>query len=566
MKKLIDKISPEKIIWLLVLWQFISVGLMAVGTWPNTVAILNAALLAIFILFNKPYNSVLLLVVSIPFYVILPNTVVVNMPMWRLLFALMFIVWFVHLLISQRQWLLRLFQIQRWHSETPFTGAKLKEILVNVYRRVDSRFMPWDKVAVLFIILALFSLLIARFPMHGFKQILFLLNIYLFYIVIINVVTDKQKINQLVRYTIYSLAIMVFFGFVQYAATLVAEPYFFWQYWATMVSSLYYGFPLANVLIYSNSWFNYSGGTQVLRMFGVLPDTHAFGVISIFFLAFLAPHLRVVKRFWEQQNNKWYILAAIFLTTFAIMANGTRGVWLAMFAPLVLGIILLWRRVGKEFLKSILAIYALIILLFVVSPFISQGLNLIRTYDSKDNFLNRAGSIYDLSESSNIGRLEVWKSSVQYAAVHPFGLGYGNFIVSVVEKIPNKATYEQVAEKKDLRFNLPEEFVTAHSLYLQLLVELGFAGLLAFILFWWEYFEQLVRFLKRHHSANDMYVKLIFSLALAFIWLLAYGVFDLTILNDRVLMYLFICLAISGLIFAKYDSFSTPTPEDEPLT
>lgn len=554
----IFKPTVQKIIWALVLWQFISVGLMAVGTWPPQVALVNTALLVLFIVLSKPFDSVLLLILSIPFYVILPNTIIDDIPMWRVLFALMFVVWFAHLLVSQRRWLVRLFQIQRWHSKTPFTGARLKEIWVNAYRRIDSRFMPWDKVAVLFIVLALLSLLIARFPIHGFKQILFIINIYLLYIVIINVVTDIEKIKQLIRHTMYSLGIMMLLGFVQYGATLVAEPYFFWQYWATMVSSLYYGFPLANVLIYSNSWFSYSGGTQSLRMFGVLPDTHAFGVISIFFLAFLAPQLQFVKKFWQSQYNKWYLLAAVFLTSFAIIANGTRGVWLAMLAPMVLAVILLWRQVARPFMKVMMAIYGLIILLFVISPFITQGLNLIRTYDSEDNFLNRAGSIYNLSESSNVGRLEVWKSSIQYAAVHPFGLGYGNFIVSIVDRIPNRATYEEVAEKKDLRFNLPEEFVTAHSLYLQLLVELGFAGLLAFGLFWWEYFEQLVRFLKKHHFKNDFYVRLMLSLALAFIWLLAYGVFDLTILNDRVLMYLFIGLAISGLVFAKSEPSTSP--------
>lgn len=558
------KFTIHKLIWVLVLWQLISVGLMAVGTWPVQVAILNAALLAIFILLNKPYYSMLLLVVSIPFYVVLPNPVLENLPMWRVLFVLLFIVWFIHLLVDQRMWLMRLFEFKRSKSTTRFSGTRLQEILTNAYRRVDSRFMPWDKVAVLFFILTLLSLIIARFPTHGFKQILFLINIYIFYIVIINVVTDQSKIKELIRYTTYSLAIMVGLGFVQYIFTMFVPPYYFWQYWATLVSALYYGNPLANVLAYSNSWFSYSGGSQSLRMYGVLPDTHAFGVIAVFLLAYLVPHLNWAKRFWEKQNNRWYVLLAVFLTCFAIMANGTRGIWLAILAPLGITLIFLWKKLTPHFAKAMVFVYGLIIVLFVISPFISKGLNLIRTVDVDDNFLNRAGSIYDLNESSNVGRLEIWRNSVHFAAVHPFGVGYGNFITSIVEHIPENISYEELSARKNLRYNLPQAFVTAHSLYLQLLVELGFAGLLAFLLFWWEYFERLTRFVSKHVLGKSRYLSLTLSLGLAFVWLLAYGVFDVTILNDRVLQYLLISLAISGLIFVKHDSLTEADNLAEP--
>ncbi len=555
------KLTIHKIIAAIVIWQALSVGLMAVGTWPPSVAVVSTIIISLFILFAKPYHSVLLLVLSIPFYVVLPNPVLENLPMWRVLFALIFVVWLVHLIINQRQWLSRVFAIQRWQSQTPMTGARFREIITNAIQRVDSRFMPWDKVAVLFLILALFSLLIAKFPMHGFKQILFLLNVYIFYVVIINVVTDYTKVKELIRYATYSLGIMVGLGFIQYLSTMFSDPYYFWQYWAINVSSLYYGTPLANVLAYSNSWFSSAGGARALRMFGVFPDTHAFGVICIFLLAYLAPQLnwtgRNVKGLLE---NKRWLLIGVLLTSFAIMASGTRGVWVAMLAPFVVALFVLFRKLMVPFMKVMLSIYVLIVLLFIASPYISQSLNYVRTFDVDDNFLNRAGSIYDLSENSNAGRLEMWHNSIKFAALHPFGVGYGNFLVSITDDISEKTTYEEVAAAKNLRYNLPQQFVTAHSLYLQLMVELGFAGLLAFILFWWEYFERLYRFIKDNLGNMNRFAYLTVSLALAFIWILAYGVFDLTILNDRVLQYLFVSLAISGLVFAKYNTIE---PEGE---
>jgi O-antigen ligase len=559
--KYLPKENTERIIILLVVWQGLSVALMAIGTWPQSIALLNTALLAIFILLAKPYSSVLLLVISIPFYVALPNQFLPDLPMWRVLFVWLFMIWVMNLLIAQRSRLLKVFSITRWHKQSPFAGVDLKEILVASMRRTISRLMPWDKLAWLFLFLAVFSLLIARFPAHGLKQIIFLANIYLFYIVILNVVTDQAKLRTLIRYTMYSLAIMLGLGYAQYFATFFSQPYYFWQYWATSVSSLYYGLPLGNVLVYSNSWFSYVGDSQVLRMFGVMPDTHSFGVLCVFLLAYLAARAKPVTGWKVWTGQSWAVVVGLALSAFAIMASGTRGVWLTMLAPMAVAAVAYSRRLNHSLMRLMLVVYGLVIVLFLSSPLISQGLNLIRTVDVDDSFLSRAGSIYDLRESSNVGRLEIWRESSKFAALHPFGVGYGNFIVSLLHEIPADATFEQVSSMTNLRYNLPQKFITAHSLYLQLLVELGFAGLLAFALFWWEYFDRLWQFVKRTGQSFNQYTNLAQGLGLAMIWLLAYGIFDLTILNDRVLQYLFVSLAISGLIFVRYESFPDQSVE-----
>ncbi len=556
------KITVRKIIFLLVVWQFISVALMAVGVWPPMVAQINTALLAIFVLLALPYYSVLLLILSIPFYVVVPNPYLQNLPMWRVLFAWLFVVWLVRTIINQRNYIKKMLAIRRWYEESLVSGVNFWGVVWNTLKRIDSRFMAWDKTAALFVILALFSLLIARFPVHGFKQILFLINIYIFYVVLINVVTDEAKVKELIRYTTYSLGIMVGLGFLQYISTMFALPYYFWQYWATLVSSLYYGKPFGEVLTYSNSWFT-SGAGKSLRMFGIMQDTHSFGVIALFLLGYLISFTEIPKRwqvsFREYLNaQRWYILLFIVLAAFALMASGTRGVWVGMLGALAVALFAYYLKVVRPLLKIALMSYLAVIILVLLSPFINQGLNWVRTYDTNDNFLDRAESIYDLNESSNVGRLIIWKDSVKFAALHPFGVGYGNFVDSIIGSVPQNATYEQVAEAKNLRYNLPQKFVTAHSLYLNILVELGFAGLLAFILFWWEYFESLGKFISQFSDEYNHYTLFIVSMALVFIWILAYGIFDVTIFNERVFQYLFISLGISGLIFAKYKSFNRP--------
>ncbi|MDQ3018833.1 MAG: O-antigen ligase family protein, partial [bacterium] len=290
---------------------------------------------------------------------------------------------------------------------------------------------------------------------------------------------------------------------------------------------------------------------------------HSFGVMCIFLLAYLLSYTVVPKQ-WQVsirefiKAQRWYILLGLALTGFAVMASGTRGIWVGMLAPLAIASLAYYRKIARPLLKMAIASYLAIIILFVVSPFISQGLNWVRSHDTADNFIDRAESIYDLKESSNVGRLEIWKDSVVFAALHPFGVGYGNFVTSMVSSIPADATFEQVSGVRNLRYNVPQEFVTAHSLYLNILVELGFAGLLAFVLFWWEYIEGLWKFMGQFSDEHNQYTLLIVALALAFIWILAYGVFDVTLFNEKVLQYLFISMAVSGLIFAKYKSFNRP--------
>jgi O-antigen ligase len=224
---------------------------------------------------------------------------------------------------------------------------------------------------------------------------------------------------------------------------------------------------------------------------------------------------------------------------------------------------------ARPLMKKVFLAEILIILFFLLSPLINYGLNVFRVSQFKENFLNRAASIYDLSEDSNVGRLIIWRDSLTYALIHPFGVGAGNFVVSLVRDVVPGTTYDQLADQRNLRYNVPQKFVTAHSLYLNILVELGFAGLLVFAIFWWEYFSTAWRFIKEHQSEDNIFVMFVLSLAFTMLWFVVYGVFDVTLLNDKVLMYFFISLGTAGIILRRYDSFEEarlPQPDQTPLT
>jgi O-antigen ligase len=524
------KISFRHILWLVLIFEAITAYLVGVGAWPQTAAWFSLAAVGIFILLAEPFEALLLTVVSIPFYLAIPNPYFDSLSAWRLAFAWLFIVWFVKTLARQQ-------------------GIKNVPAFA---RELAGKFFVWDKYLLLFIFVSAASILLARFPGQSARQILFLINASLLYVVLVNVINTKEKLVTLIKATAVSLGIIVLLGYVQFAATLFANQYYFWQYWALLISKAYYGLGLANVLVYSNSWFSYTGGQPTLRMFSIMPDSHSFGVVCIFLLAFLTAFLSA-----QQSRVRTVLLwIGIGLTCWALILSGTRGIWVSILAPIVIAIFLYWKNLARRQSKKFLMVCLLLVLVFAGSPFIAQGLNWVRSGLGGGNYLDRVGSIYDLEEQSNAGRLIIWKDSLKYSLHHPLGVGYGNFIVSLVPGISATDNFENLAAKKNLRYNLPQKFVTAHSLYLNILVELGIAGIIVFAWLCLAYAARAWKFLKQYGADKTFLPGMAVAGSFVLLWLLAYGVFDLTLFNDKVLSYSFILLAISGLIFRHYGALN----------
>jgi O-antigen ligase len=557
MNNLIQKINAERLLWLIVLWQLISVTLVAIGVWPQQVAWINLSVITLYIIVNKPYNGLLLFIASVPFYLVLPNPYFDSLSMWRPLALILVMVTFVSGLVSQRHFFQKIITITRTLSIPD------PEIFHTFITRFFSRFMWWDKYLALFVFIILLSAIVARFPGESLKQLFFLLNLYLIYIVVIFSVTTKQQVIKLSKYLVASTGTIVFLGYVQLFSTLFTSQYYFWQYWAVMVSKAYYGLGLANVLVYSNSWFSYTGDSITLRMFSIMPDSHSFGMIAVFLMCLLIPltyHYAKAGVSWKNWkeilvSKNYHAWSLIRFAGLAVIFSGTRGLWVGMLPALVVSVFLYIRNYVRPVIKKSIIAFVLVILFFVLSPLINQGLNLIRAGVMDESFLDRAASIYDLNESSNVGRLIIWRDSLVYAVKHPFGVGYGNFIVSLVHDIPENASFEQAGDLKNLRYNLPQKFVTAHSLFLNILVELGLAGLLAFCLLIFEIFFRIWRFIRNYPSDSNIFTAQVVMFGLMLIWFLGYGLFDVTLFNDRVLLYFLITLALTGLIIRRYDSY-----------
>ena len=139
----------------------------------------------------------------------------------------------------------------------------------------------------------------------------------------------------------------------------------------------------------------------------------------------------------------------------------------------------------------------------------------------------RAKSVTDLEELSVRSRMEIWKNSFESVIKHPLlGVGIGNYPVVLGEDVS--------AGKKG---------ASAHNLYLDVASEMGLLGLIVLLLIFLEIFKNALRFIK---EPNNQAFSQIF--AFFFLWLLAYNLFDVVLLNDKVLLLFMIPL---GLLYSK---------------
>ncbi len=520
-KDFIEKIKLLPKLRLLIIvftiWQYLSIAGIAVLNWPNSLVWLNLGLLLAFVVLCPVYESLLLLILSIPFYVVIPNTRLDSLPMWRILYTALFIVWLVR--------------------DKKF---RIKDIL----------FLPWDKYLAWFLGLGLVvTLLFGQYRAEGLKQILFWINIYFLYIVLVNSLKNKLQIFEVIRYTIWSLTIIVTLGFAQLIGTFIVNLDTFWVYWASNITKLYYGVNFSNVALYSNSWFSYSGDVTELRMFSIMPDSQSFAYICLIGLCMGTALTRSVFK----HIRKW-LWSGIRFAGLALILSGTRAVWVGMLAPFGAVVIGYSKNIQKHLAKKYLWPFVIIFILFSLSPFINRGLGLLQVEKFHENFLSRAASIYNLNESSNRGRILIWQESAKYFITHPWGVGLGNFLVSFN---PNSAgrSYSDIANQIDARYNLPAKDVSAHSLYLQILVETGIVGFAFSMAFFASILVTFWKFIREYKKTEDFLVYFVAQAMLMVLWILIAAFFDITLLNDKVLMYFLINIGLAGIIIYRYQEY-----------
>ena len=494
--------------------EVIVVALAATGLIPREAILVWTGLAIFYMIFSPVDDSLWLVVASIPLFAALPvSDNFDTMANWRILIAVLFLVWLVKKI--------------KIYCSSPSTALGInwiRELYQSFARRIikSNRLSYLTIAAIIFLLICALSISVADYKILAIKKLLFLINIFLLFVVVRNKTRHKENILRVWQGVAVGGAAMLVVALVQFAAVLFVPLIDFWQFWAGNVINFFYGQNLADLLSYSNTWFAYyQGAPPTLRLFSVFPDSHSFAMFSLILVPILAAGALYFK---ENRRRRIWFMALAALALFGVVFSGSRGAWLSV-APVLMVILFFWlKNINKDLLSRAgrgLIIFAVIFLLSVGYPPLFYQIQAWQTgqpSSSTLSFFERARSISDLEEISNKGRLEIWRQSLTSLGQHPWlGVGLGNFITVLNENI--------ASAKKG---------ASAHNLYLDIAAEIGLPGLLILLLM---FFDILWSAWLVWRRASEPYFKL-FGLffGLYFVWILSYSFFDVVLLNDKVLL------------------------------
>jgi O-antigen ligase len=223
----------------------------------------------------------------------------------------------------------------------------------------------------------------------------------------------------------------------------------------------------------------------------------------------------------EKGKKMFFWVMATFVLLSAVL-SGSRGVWLSFIPILGLGVYLFWKKTDRFLTKKVLMGLLLFVAVFLISSFYAPLYYKAQSLQGRMEALSlfeRAKSISDLDELSNKTRLQIWSTSLESVFAHPLlGVGLGNYI-TVLNKDVSAA----------------KQGASAHNLYLDFATEIGILGGLLVILIFAEILRTSWFVFQRTEEPYFKIFGLLFGLY--FLWVMIYSLFDVVLLNDKVLLF-----------------------------
>ena len=335
-------------------------------------------------------------------------------------------------------------------------------LLVGVYRKriqLDFQFLRSGFFYTLtgFLIVSIISLAFAINPVEGltdvFKWLLFSISIFL---ILSLLKASESTLNIIFKAIIINAGIAIIIGIYQYFTQVLGN----------------------------------HDPNAIYEMKGLMAHKNQFSISLFLMLPFLFSSLFILERNWKKLN-----VIVLLLVLILIFILQTRAVWIALFfsgiiaSSLLLlsfsknGLIDMNSKLVKKLLVSVLAIFALLLVLFIVLPEVGL-IKLVST---------RISSIFDLGSSSNEGRLQMWDATYRlFLDNQIIGVGGGNWKISIY---PYYSEY------------LPSVFKhwrNPHNDFLGIAAEKGILGLLAFIAMFAMLIYYSIRLIFKSKTKNDI--------------------------------------------------------------
>ena len=485
--------------------EIIFILLMVFGIFPREASLFITGLLIFYFIFSPLEDSLWVFIASIPLFVALPiNENFDTLANWRILVVILFLVWFF------KQW---------------------SHLAIRWPDTFGHRMAKWEYLSLIFLGISFLSLFVAEDVWVGLKKIIFLVNAFLIYIVIRNLaIKNKEVIPKIFSAIKVAIGIVLGVGFFQLLMVFFVNLHQFWYLWTYNVTDVFYGKALSYLVAYSNTWFSYySYQLPTLRMFSVFPDSHSFAFFCILSLSFIVS--LVFLKTGEKKIKTILLYLLLVLGFLAIIFSGSRGAWVSALGVLLV-VIFFIPKLYSKYKKQVQMVLASLVLFFVLFPvasailFLPQYIQLGNEAMMGFSFFERSRSIFNLNELSVKSRLEIWRRTFDSMVIHPIlGVGIGNYPLVLNEKL-------STAKKGS----------SAHNLYLDFAAEIGIFGLLVLLAVFWYIVKDVWHIFTR---AKESFLQVwtgFFLLAL--IWILGYSLFDVVLLNDKVLLFFVINLGI----------------------